>query len=110
MILSQYVAKELQVDANRQSKANLFNRSLPTDMVPDKQKMANVISIYKVGERFLTLNFTPISLIITMEKLMELIIVDAIQSHHKRYNLINNSQDGYTKVSILCYKFTIFYI
>ncbi|KAK8754343.1 hypothetical protein OTU49_015693, partial [Cherax quadricarinatus] len=64
--------------------ANLFNISLQTGIVPDKWKMANVIPIYKAGDRSLASNYRPISLTSIVGKFMESIIAEANRSHLDR--------------------------
>ncbi|KAK8741933.1 hypothetical protein OTU49_002018 [Cherax quadricarinatus] len=77
--------------------ANLFNISLQTGMVPDKWKMANVIPIFKTGDRSLASNYRPISLTSIVGKFMESIIAEAVRSHLEKHKLINESQHGFTK-------------
>ena len=54
--------------------AMLFQRSLALGCLPKEWKMANVVGIFKKGSRSLPTNYRPVSLTVTVCKLMEAII------------------------------------
>ena len=52
----------------------LINQTFATGKVPSKLKIAKVIPIYKKNERFLPGNYRPISLLSSINKLLEKIM------------------------------------
>ena len=52
----------------------IFNKSIEEGIFPDDMKLADVIPLYKNKERFLVTNYRPISLLVTMSKILEKII------------------------------------
>ena len=49
----------------------IFNRSLKGGIFPEAMKFADVMPVYKSKERYITNNFRPISVLITISKLLE---------------------------------------
>ena len=49
----------------------IFNLSIQTGIFPDKIKLAEIIPLYKSKEKNLITNYRPISLLITISKLLE---------------------------------------
>ena len=49
----------------------VFNQSIATGTFPDKMKIAEVIPLYKGKQRDLVINYRPISLLMTISKLLE---------------------------------------
>ena len=49
----------------------VFNRSLTEGKFPDLMKLADIVPIHKSKEKYLTTNYRPISLLITISKLLE---------------------------------------
>ena len=76
--------------------AKLFNMSLKTGVVPESWRIANVIPIFKKGDRSLSSNYRPISLTSIVGKLLEAIISNSIRNHLEKHRLINDSQHGFT--------------
>ena len=76
---------------------NLFTKSLDTGVVPDLWKQANVVPIFKKGDRASASNYRPISLTSVVGKFLESIIADSIRSHLEKSKLIYDSQHGFTK-------------
>ena len=52
----------------------IFNDSISMGIFPDIMKLADVVPLYKVKERFLETNYQPISLLTTMSKLLEKVV------------------------------------
>ena len=63
----------------------LFNKSLSDGIFPIGMKLAEVIPLYKGKERFLSNNYRPISLLITLSKLLEKIV------YKRTYEFLNSS-------------------
>ncbi|KAG7166732.1 RNA-directed DNA polymerase from mobile element jockey-like 30 [Homarus americanus] len=76
---------------------NLFTKSLDMGVVPDLWKQANVVPIFKTGDRASASNYRPISLTSVVGKFLESIIADSIRSHLEKSILIYDSQHGFTK-------------
>ena len=76
---------------------SLFNRSIESGLVPDDWKLANVIPIFKKGDKSDPSNYRPISLTSIVGKLLESIIAGKIRDHLEKYSLINPSQHGFLK-------------
>ena len=63
--------------------------------MPDEWKTANIIPIFKKGDRTNTGNYHPISLTSICSKLLEHIIYSSIFSHLKEYNILSDEQHGF---------------
>ena len=79
-----------------QKNVKLFNQSLNEGVVPDSWKTANVVPVFKKGDRSIASNYRPISLTSLVGKLLETIIAKKIRHHLEKHNLINTSQHGFT--------------
>ncbi|MCP5019012.1 MAG: hypothetical protein GY938_27595, partial [Ketobacter sp.] len=66
-----------------------------TGEVPEAWKLANVVPIFKKGDRSISANYRPVSLTSTVGKLLESIIARNIREHLEKYNLIRDSQHGF---------------
>ncbi len=60
-------------------------------------RQANVIPIFKKGEKTLASNYRPVSLTSVVGKVLESIIARNIREHLDKHNLINQSHHGFTK-------------
>ncbi|KAF2364248.1 Reverse transcriptase domain [Trinorchestia longiramus] len=74
---------------------NIFNRSLETGIVPDDWKRANVIPIFKKGNKQIPNNNRPISLTSVISKTIERLLKVRITEHLNDQNLINDTQHGF---------------
>ena len=90
------VLKELAQEL-KQPLSMLFRKSFEEGEVPQDWRDANVCPIYKKGERHLSANYRPVSLTSQISKLMETVLRDAIVNHLTNFQLIKNSQHGFTK-------------
>ncbi|XP_045541899.1 uncharacterized protein LOC123723365 [Papilio machaon] len=61
--------------------AKIMNKSLKDGLVPEDWKRANVVPIYKKGNKLLPANYRPISLTCILCKTMEKIIANHIRPH-----------------------------
>ena len=75
----------------------LFDTSLRLKMVPEDWRAANVIPVYKKGDRKQALNYRPISLTSVVCKLIESIIRDHILEHFFSNHLFSTQQYGFLK-------------
>ena len=74
----------------------LFQQSIDQECVPEDWKRAKVVPLFKKGAKGVAANYRPVSLTSTVCKLLESIIRDAITDHLIRYNLLRESQHGFT--------------
>ena len=90
------VLKECK-DVISEQLTNIFRKSLDSGEVPELWRQANVVPIFKKGNRGLASNYRPVSLTSVVGKLMESLIAKNIRDHLDKHNLINPSQHGFTK-------------
>ena len=74
-----------------------FRKSLDTGEVPLMWRRANVVPIFKKGDKTLASNYRPVSLTSIVGKIMESIIAKNIREHLERHKLIRESQHGFMK-------------
>jgi len=75
----------------------IFCRSVSHNEIPTDWKRANVVPIFKKGERGKVENYRPISLTSLVCKVLESIIKDRIVSYLEGSRLIQNTQHGFRK-------------
>ena len=75
--------------------SHLFNKSLQTHSFPKMWKMANVLPIFKKGDKNTLGNYRPISLLNSMSKIFEKIIFKYLYNHFKDNFLISIWQSGF---------------
>ena len=73
----------------------IYNKSLNNGQFPDKMKLADTVLLYKNKERDLVTNYRPISLLITLSKILEKLMHKRIYDFLEANNLIYNSQYGF---------------
>ena len=73
----------------------IFNQSIATGIFPDKMKIAEVIPLYKGKQRDLVINYRPISLLMTISKLLEKVIYSRIYKFLEKNNILFESQYGF---------------
>jgi len=73
----------------------IFNKSLEQSSVPDDWKQANVVPIFKKGEKYNPANYRPVSLTCICSKLLEHILVSNIMRHLMEYNILVDAQHGF---------------
>jgi hypothetical protein len=78
----------------------LFNISLNTGTLPTAWRSANVVPIYKSGDKQLIKNYRPVSLLSVISKVFERCIFNKIYPFI--CNQINNVQHGFTKGRSTC--------
>ena len=67
----------------------IFNKSIAEGVFPEDMKLADVIPLYKNKEKFLVTNYRPISLLITVSKILEKIV------YQRTYKFLCNSKQLY---------------
>ena len=73
----------------------VLNQSLSDGAFPERMKVAEVIPLYKGKSMDATINYRPISLLITMSKILEKVMYRRLYSYLKKYNLLYDSQYGF---------------
>ena len=71
---------------------NIFRKLVDLGEVPLMWRQANVILIFKKGNRALMSNYRLVSLTSIVGKLLESIIANMIREHLEKFSLINDSQ------------------
>ncbi|KAI8483110.1 hypothetical protein Bbelb_391290 [Branchiostoma belcheri] len=71
----------------------LYNKSLLLGQVPTEWKKANVTPIHKAGNRHLTNNYRPISLLSTVSKVLETLVNKRLTAHVNR--ILTDNQSGF---------------
>jgi len=77
--------------------ATMFQESFQSAILPSDWKSANIIPIFKKGDKTDPNNYTPVSLTSVPDKIMESIIKDSITTFLEQNQIISHSQHGYTK-------------
>ena len=67
----------------------IFNKSLTEGKFPDLMKLADIVPIHKAKEKYLTSNYRPISLLVTISKLLEKVM------YKRTYNFLNHTDQLY---------------
>ena len=73
----------------------IINKSIETSIFPDHFKKAEVIPIYKAGDKTLPTNYRPISLISNLAKIYEKIIKVRLDSYIRTFKILNPMQYGF---------------
>ena len=79
--------------------AEIYNKSLRTRDIPDDWRLANVQLCLNKEKNHLcqTTEYRPISLTVTLCKVLESIMSDKIIDHLESYTFIKDSQRGFVK-------------
>ena len=83
--VSNVLLKELKTEL-KCPLAQIFNKSMQTGVFPKSMKHAEVVPLYKAGLKNQTTNYRPISLLLTLSKLLEKVM------YNRTYNFLNDSQ------------------
>ena len=75
--------------------ACILNQSLIQATVPDEWCQANVVAIYKKGEKYDPANYRPVSLACRRCKTLEHILVSKIMQHLSEHDILVESQHGF---------------
>ena len=75
----------------------VFNESIVKGIFPESMKLAHIVPLYKGKEKYLSENYRPISLLITISKLLEKIVYKQTYSFLSNTNQIYSKQFGFRK-------------
>ena len=73
----------------------VFNQSISTGKFPHKMKQVEVVPLYKGKDMDLVINYRPISLLITILKLLEKVVYRHVYSFLEKYDILFQSQYGF---------------
>ena len=75
--------------------ANVFNQSISAGLFPDIMKLAEVVPLFKAKDKTLTENYRPISLLITISKILEKIVYKQTYQFLQKFGILYKSQYGF---------------
>ena len=75
----------------------IFQASVAQGCVPPDWKMADVVPVFKKGDRANPANYRPISLTSVCSKVMEHILHSSIMQHLEYHNILTDHQHGFRK-------------
>ena len=73
----------------------IFNLSIKHGVFPDYMKIAEIVPLHKGGDESLCNNYRPISLLITISKILEKVIYKRTYSFLEKNNILFQSQYGF---------------
>ena len=76
---------------------NIFSYSLSLGKFPSDWKKANVVPVYKKGDKSVIKNYRPVSLLPIFSKLYEKCIYDTLYNYFESKNLFSACQSGFRK-------------
>ena len=76
----------------------IINQSLFTGIVPNSLKIAKISPIYKKGDRHITDNYRPISLLPVISKVLEKVVFLQVYDYFVENKLLYDSQYGFRKL------------
>ena len=74
-----------------------FQASVNQGSIPDEWKEANVVPIFKKGDKSKAVNYRPVSLTAVLCKVIEHIICSNVMKHLDRNNILTDAQHGFRK-------------
>ena len=74
---------------------HLYQYSFDTGTVPDDWKKANIVPIFKKGEKHVPSNYRPVSLTSIACKLLEHSIHSTVMDHFDKYSILCDEQHGF---------------
>lgn len=77
--------------------AIVFNSCVASGVFPDLMKHSKVIPLFKSGDASDPTNFRPISILPTLSKVFEKLMLNQLLVHFERHSLLHKNQFGFTK-------------
>ena len=75
----------------------LFQASLNQGVLPADWKTANIVPLFKKGDKALPQNYRPISLTSLTCKILEHVVFSNFISHFEQFHILDNAQHGFRK-------------
>jgi hypothetical protein len=75
----------------------ICNKMLREGVFPERLKYAQIIPLYKSGDKYDMTNYRPISLLTSFSKIFETIIHSRALDHLNKYNILSSEQYGFRK-------------
>ena len=75
--------------------AKIFNEMVESSIYPDWMKLAKITPLYKKGDRNLPENYRPISLISSLSKVFEKLLLKRMMSFCAKHKVLTSSQFGF---------------
>ena len=76
----------------------LFNRSLHEGIFPDIWKLGNLVPLFKKGDRVISSNYRPVSLLSNIGKIQERIVFKHMYNHLPATIYYSNISHGFDQV------------
>ena len=92
--MSNILLKEI-IDPLAKVLVEIFNKTLTTGEFPNVMKLAEVVPLYKNKEHYLESNYRPISLLMTMSKILEKVMYKRVYSFLQNTGQIYSNQYGF---------------
>ena len=73
----------------------IFQLSLDHGKIPDEWRRANIVPIYKKGDKHQPANYRPVSLTSISCKLLEHVVHSTVMDHFDRHNILCDEQHGF---------------
>ena len=77
--------------------SEVFNLCVTQGTFPTYLKIAEVIPVFKKGDKQMASNYRPISILSQFEKIFEKMLCNRISDYQDRYKLLNQNQFGFRK-------------
>ena len=77
--------------------AHIINKSLEAGVFPSKWKVANVVPVFKSGDREEVGNYRPISLLSNISKILERVVFTHLYEFFEKNNLLSPKNSGFKK-------------
>ncbi|KAL0832236.1 hypothetical protein ABMA28_001686 [Loxostege sticticalis] len=75
--------------------ANLINRSIVSGEYPDDLKIGCVRPVFKKGKHDVYSNYRPITLLSSVDKIVEKVVCEQIHNFYRKHDVINKNQFGF---------------
>jgi hypothetical protein len=93
---------KVSLPAIKQPLADIFNVSISTGVFPASWKVAQVVPVYKRGNRADYNSYRPISLLPLLSKVMEHLVHRQVKEYLDKHQLLHNAQHGFRSKRSCC--------